>query len=146
MALSFGMMPVSSTNLDCLAFWRRCNPCGLFILARGTGFHHFEVDDDTQCTQMFDISLLPEHTAYLVQVAKMGQDGHDRGGKVIASGFADLGYDVDVGPLFQVHGHVLCALHILARQLLSWCTTTVRRGRCMSMSELQQLLLLFQLT
>lgn len=32
----------------------------------------------------------------------MGQDGHDRGGKVIASGFADLGYDVDVGPLFQV--------------------------------------------
>jgi methylmalonyl-CoA mutase len=29
------------------------------------------------------------------------QDGHDRGGKVIASGFADLGYDVDVGPLFQ---------------------------------------------
>lgn len=38
-----------------------------------------------------------------LQVAKMGQDGHDRGGKVIASGFADLGYDVDVGPLFQVH-------------------------------------------
>lgn len=34
----------------------------------------------------------------------MGQDGHDRGGKVIASGFADLGYDVDVGPLFQVKG------------------------------------------
>eukprot|EP00903_Cladosiphon_okamuranus_P019154 g17617.t3 len=36
-----------------------------------------------------------------ILVAKMGQDGHDRGGKVIASGFADLGYDVDVGPLFQ---------------------------------------------
>ena len=35
-------------------------------------------------------------------VAKMGQDGHDRGAKVIASGFADLGFDVDVGPLFQV--------------------------------------------
>ena len=34
-------------------------------------------------------------------VCKMGQDGHDRGGKVIASGFADLGFDVDVGPLFQ---------------------------------------------
>ncbi|KAI8055523.1 methylmalonyl coenzyme A mutase [Syncephalis plumigaleata] len=34
-------------------------------------------------------------------VAKMGQDGHDRGAKVIASGFADLGFDVDVGPLFQ---------------------------------------------
>ena len=36
-----------------------------------------------------------------ILVAKMGQDGHDRGAKVIASGFADLGYDVDIGPLFQ---------------------------------------------
>jgi len=35
-------------------------------------------------------------------VAKMGQDGHDRGAKVIATGFADLGFDVDVSPLFQV--------------------------------------------
>lgn len=35
-------------------------------------------------------------------VAKMGQDGHDRGAKVIATGFADLGFDVDIGPLFQV--------------------------------------------
>ncbi len=34
-------------------------------------------------------------------VAKMGQDGHDRGAKVIATAFADLGFDVDVGPLFQ---------------------------------------------
>jgi methylmalonyl-CoA mutase len=34
-------------------------------------------------------------------VAKMGQDGHDRGGKVIATAFADFGFDVDVGPLFQ---------------------------------------------
>lgn len=34
-------------------------------------------------------------------VAKMGQDGHDRGAKVIASGFADLGFDIDVGPLFS---------------------------------------------
>eukprot|EP00944_MAST-04C_sp_MAST-4C-sp1_P000275 g275.t1 len=34
-------------------------------------------------------------------VAKMGQDGHDRGAKVIATGFADLGFDVDVGPLFN---------------------------------------------
>lgn len=36
-----------------------------------------------------------------IMVAKMGQDGHDRGAKVIATGFADLGFDVDVGPLFQ---------------------------------------------
>jgi methylmalonyl-CoA mutase len=34
-------------------------------------------------------------------VAKMGQDGHDRGAKVVATAFADLGFDVDVGPLFQ---------------------------------------------
>ena len=36
-----------------------------------------------------------------VMIAKLGQDGHDRGAKVVASAFADLGYDVDVGPLFQ---------------------------------------------
>lgn len=36
-----------------------------------------------------------------IMVAKLGQDGHDRGAKVIATGFADLGFDVDVGPLFQ---------------------------------------------
>ena len=34
-------------------------------------------------------------------VVKMGQDGHDRGAKVIATAFADLGFDVDVGPMFQ---------------------------------------------
>nr|WP_320118054.1 methylmalonyl-CoA mutase [uncultured Marinifilum sp.] len=36
-----------------------------------------------------------------IMVAKMGQDGHDRGGKVVATGFADIGFDVDMGPLFQ---------------------------------------------
>ena len=36
-----------------------------------------------------------------MMVVKMGQDGHDRGAKVIASAFADIGFDVDVGPLFQ---------------------------------------------
>jgi methylmalonyl-CoA mutase len=36
-----------------------------------------------------------------ILVAKMGQDGHDRGQKVIASGFADLGFDVEIGDLFQ---------------------------------------------
>ena len=34
-------------------------------------------------------------------VAKLGQDGHDRGAKVIATAFADIGFDVDIGPLFQ---------------------------------------------
>ena len=37
-------------------------------------------------------------------VVKMGQDGHDRGAKVIATAFADLGFDVDVGPMFQTPG------------------------------------------
>jgi methylmalonyl-CoA mutase len=37
-----------------------------------------------------------------IMVAKMGQDGHDRGAKVIATGFADIGFDVDIGPLFQI--------------------------------------------
>ncbi len=36
-----------------------------------------------------------------VMIAKLGQDGHDRGAKVVATAFADLGYDVDIGPLFQ---------------------------------------------
>jgi methylmalonyl-CoA mutase len=36
-----------------------------------------------------------------IMVAKVGQDGHDRGAKVIATAFADLGFDVDIGPLFQ---------------------------------------------
>ncbi len=36
-----------------------------------------------------------------ILIAKMGQDGHDRGQKVIASAFADLGFDVDIGPLFS---------------------------------------------
>jgi len=36
-----------------------------------------------------------------VMIAKLGQDGHDRGAKVVATAFADLGYDVDMGPLFQ---------------------------------------------
>ena len=41
-----------------------------------------------------------------ILVAKMGQDGHDRGQKVIATGFADLGFDVDVGPLFSTPAEV----------------------------------------
>jgi methylmalonyl-CoA mutase len=36
-----------------------------------------------------------------IMIAKMGQDGHDRGAKVIATGYADIGFDVDIGPLFQ---------------------------------------------
>ena len=41
-----------------------------------------------------------------IMVAKMGQDGHDRGAKVIATAFADLGFDVDIAPLFQTPAEV----------------------------------------
>ena len=52
-----------------------------------------------------------------ILIAKIGQDGHDRGAKVIATSFADIGFDVDIGPLFQtpeevakqaVENHVFC--------------------------------------
>ena len=36
-----------------------------------------------------------------IMIAKMGQDGHDRGAKVVSTSFADIGFDVDIGPLFQ---------------------------------------------
>lgn len=41
-----------------------------------------------------------------IMIAKMGQDGHDRGAKVVATGYADVGFDVDIGPLFQTPGEV----------------------------------------
>jgi len=41
-----------------------------------------------------------------IMIAKLGQDGHDRGAKVISTAFADLGFDVDIGPLFQTPGEV----------------------------------------
>ena len=41
-----------------------------------------------------------------ILIAKMGQDGHDRGARVIASAFADMGFDVDIGPLFQTPDEV----------------------------------------
>lgn len=41
-----------------------------------------------------------------IMVAKMGQDGHDRGAKVISTSFADIGFDVDIGPLFQIPAEV----------------------------------------
>ncbi len=42
-----------------------------------------------------------------ILIAKLGQDGHDRGARVIATGFADLGFDVDIGPLFQTPAEVV---------------------------------------
>ena len=69
-----------------------------------SGVYRKEVSDD----KTFAAALkLADHFAEIegrrprVMVAKMGQDGHDRGAKVVASSFADLGFDVDMGPLFQ---------------------------------------------
>jgi methylmalonyl-CoA mutase len=56
--------------------------------------------------QMADEFARQEGRRPRIHVAKMGQDGHDRGAKVIASAFADLGFDVDVGPLFQTPAEV----------------------------------------
>jgi methylmalonyl-CoA mutase len=62
-----------------------------------------EIDDARAATDRFeaDHGRRPR-----ILVAKMGQDGHDRGQKVIATAFADLGFDVDVGPLFQTPAEV----------------------------------------
>ena len=62
--------------------------------------------DYAQVLAIIDDFATKEGRRPRILVAKMGQDGHDRGAKVIASGFADLGYDVDVGPLFQTPSEV----------------------------------------
>lgn len=57
-----------------------------------------EIDDVRKQTHDFEVR---EGRRPRIMVAKLGQDGHDRGAKVIATAFADLGFDVDIGPLFQ---------------------------------------------
>ena len=59
-------------------------------------------DDDFQkAREMADQFAELDGRRPRIMIAKMGQDGHDRGAKVIATSFADLGFDVDIGPLFQ---------------------------------------------
>ena len=58
-------------------------------------------DDVKQVLEMVEAFEAREGRRPRILVAKMGQDGHDRGQKVIATAFADLGFDVDIGPLFQ---------------------------------------------
>src|SRR5699024_4449948 len=60
-----------------------------------------EEEEFSEVIEMTDEFLENEGRRPRILIAKMGQDGHDRGAKVIASSFADLGFDVDVGPLFQ---------------------------------------------
>ncbi|MDR7075156.1 methylmalonyl-CoA mutase [Neobacillus niacini] len=58
-------------------------------------------DEISEVKKMTDEFLENEGRRPRILIAKMGQDGHDRGAKVIATAFADLGFDVDIGPLFQ---------------------------------------------
>lgn len=64
-----------------------------------SSFSNAEEIDEVKA--MADDFLENEGRRPRILIAKMGQDGHDRGAKVIASSFADLGFDVDIGPLFQ---------------------------------------------
>ena len=60
-----------------------------------------EVDALTEVCRMTDKFAERQGRRPRILIAKMGQDGHDRGAKVIATAFADMGFDVDMGPLFQ---------------------------------------------
>ena len=70
-----------------------------------SGIYRSEVGKDNEMTNavshLVDNFKNSEGRRPRILIAKMGQDGHDRGQKVIASAFADLGFDVDIGPLFQ---------------------------------------------
>jgi methylmalonyl-CoA mutase len=69
-----------------------------------------------------------------ILVAKMGQDGHDRGAKVIATAFADLGFDVDIGPLFQTPDEV--ARHAVENDVHIVGISTLAGGHKTLMPEL----------
>ncbi|MCF2493998.1 methylmalonyl-CoA mutase [Dyadobacter chenhuakuii] len=69
-----------------------------------SGVYQAEASDDENfraALQLSDQFAEMDGRRARILVAKMGQDGHDRGAKVIATSFADLGFDVDIGPLFQ---------------------------------------------
>jgi methylmalonyl-CoA mutase len=69
-----------------------------------SGIYQSEASDDENfrlALRMSDEFAEMDGRRPRILVAKMGQDGHDRGAKVIATSFADLGFDVDIGPLFQ---------------------------------------------
>ena len=61
-----------------------------------------------------------------VMIAKLGQDGHDRGAKVVATAFADLGFDVDMGPLFQTADE--CARHAIENDVHAVGVSTLAAG------------------
>ncbi len=69
-----------------------------------TGVYSKEIKNDKEfekAKQLANKFALLEGRRPRIMIAKMGQDGHDRGAKVVATGYADVGFDVDIGPLFQ---------------------------------------------
>lgn len=73
------------------------------------GVYSTEFGDDDEVVAIRDMTdefEANEGRRPRIMVAKMGQDGHDRGAKVIATAFADMGFDVDIGPLFQTPAEV----------------------------------------
>ena len=69
-----------------------------------SGVYSKEIKNDQsfeKAKQLADLFAKKEGRRPRIMIAKMGQDGHDRGAKVVATGYADLGFDVDIGPLFQ---------------------------------------------
>ncbi|WP_440067766.1 methylmalonyl-CoA mutase [Tenacibaculum discolor] len=69
-----------------------------------SGVYSKEIKDDElfkKATELADKFAELEGRRPRIMIAKLGQDGHDRGAKVVATGYADLGFDVDIGPLFQ---------------------------------------------
>ena len=60
-----------------------------------------KMDEIDKVRELTDAFAEAEGRRPRILIAKMGQDGHDRGAKVVATGYADMGFDVDVGPLFQ---------------------------------------------
>ena len=65
------------------------------------GAHYQETEKINEVRALTEEFLLNEGRRPRILIAKMGQDGHDRGAKIVASAYADLGFDVDMGPLFQ---------------------------------------------
>lgn len=69
-----------------------------------SGVYSKEIKDDKlfkEASELADKFAELEGRRPRIMIAKLGQDGHDRGAKVVATGYADLGFDVDIGPLFQ---------------------------------------------
>jgi methylmalonyl-CoA mutase len=69
-----------------------------------SGVYSKEIKNDEsfeKAKQLADVFAKKEGRRPRIMIAKMGQDGHDRGAKVVATGYADVGFDVDIGPLFQ---------------------------------------------